>query len=210
MRSGRRKVRAWPMAEASCVGATTVTLAERLQRVGQRVNPRRVTPSSLVTRMTGIGTFDHTRTPAYNARMDWWMWFAGGLALMVRGTGHAERLLHHVLRPRRADGRRPARLGLSRRGWAQWLLFTVASLGYLLLFRGKLQDASRRPRRPTSIPWSASWPCRRARSSPARSAASKCAARRGARATSAADAIDHRPALPVVVSDGLLLTVRPE
>src|SRR5262245_9533217 len=38
-----------------------------------------------------------------------------------------------------------ARLGFAGGPWVQWLVFTVASIVYLLLFRGPLQDRMHRP-----------------------------------------------------------------
>jgi hypothetical protein len=77
--------------------------------------------------------------------MDWWMWMAGGLALMVLelltpsgffimffGLGA---LTVGVL----------ARVGVVEAWWLEWLLFTVLSVGYLLLFRGKLQAMFQAP-----------------------------------------------------------------
>ncbi len=44
--------------------------------------------------------------------MTWWIWIAGGLALMVLEARHAQWFLRHVLRPRGDDRRRARRGGV--------------------------------------------------------------------------------------------------
>ena len=56
MRSGRRSVSACPMALASWIGATTVTSPRGPSASARALIPSELTPSSLVTRMRGIGT----------------------------------------------------------------------------------------------------------------------------------------------------------
>ena len=71
--------------------------------------------------------------------MNWWLWLAGGLALVVAelvtpsgffiiffGLGA---LTVGVL----------ATLDILTSGWAQWLVFTVLSVAYLVIFRGRFQ-----------------------------------------------------------------------
>src|SRR6185369_1761843 len=58
MRSGRRSVSAWPMALASCIGATIVMLPRWPSAAASVLIPSEWTPSSLVTRMSYIGIFD--------------------------------------------------------------------------------------------------------------------------------------------------------
>ena len=60
MRSGRRSVSAWPMALASWIGATMVTSPRRRSASASALIPSECTPSSLVTSMRGIGTYDCT------------------------------------------------------------------------------------------------------------------------------------------------------
>src|SRR5204863_5705787 len=57
-RSGRRSVNAWPMALASCIGATIVTLPRCPSAAASVLIPSECTPSSLVTRISRIGIFD--------------------------------------------------------------------------------------------------------------------------------------------------------
>src|ERR1051326_524878 len=57
MRSGRRSVNAWPIALASCMGATMVTLPRCPSAAASTLMPSECTPSSLVTRMSCIGIF---------------------------------------------------------------------------------------------------------------------------------------------------------
>lgn len=77
--------------------------------------------------------------------MEWWLWLAGGMALVVAelvtpsgffiiffGLGA---LTVGVL----------AAVDLVSALWLQGLLFTVLSAGYLLIFRGRLQDRFQAP-----------------------------------------------------------------
>jgi inner membrane protein len=81
----------------------------------------------------------------YNARMTWWMWIAGGLALMVLelATPSGFFIMFFGLGAMSVGALTGA--GVIASGWAQWLLFTVCSLGYLLLFRGKVQERFQTP-----------------------------------------------------------------
>src|SRR5205814_8357146 len=58
MRSGRRSVSAWPIALASCIGATIVTFPRCPSAAASVLMPSECTPSSLVTRISRIGIFD--------------------------------------------------------------------------------------------------------------------------------------------------------
>ena len=77
--------------------------------------------------------------------MEWWLWLAGGLALVVAeivtpsgffiiffGLGA---LAVGVL----------ASVGLVTSLWLQWLLFTVLTVTFLLIFRGRLQARFQMP-----------------------------------------------------------------
>ena len=81
--------------------------------------------------------------------MNWWLWLAGGLALVVAelvtpsgffiiffGLGA---LTVGVL----------ATLEIVTAGWAQWLLFTALSIAYLVIFRGRFQARFQMPPPPT-------------------------------------------------------------
>src|SRR5688572_20472937 len=114
--------------------------------------PSDVTPSSLVTRISGMNlrsyrtdlsalSVEPTAAPAvyFYDPMNWWLWLAGGLALVVAelvtpsgffiiffGLGA---LTVGVL----------ATLEILTEGWAQWLVFTALSIVYLVIFRGRFQ-----------------------------------------------------------------------
>ena len=77
--------------------------------------------------------------------MNWWLWLAGGLALVVAelvtpsgffiiffGLGA---LTVGVL----------ATLEILTAGWAQWLTFTALSVAYLVIFRGRFQARFQMP-----------------------------------------------------------------
>jgi membrane protein implicated in regulation of membrane protease activity len=77
--------------------------------------------------------------------MEWWMWFAGGLVLMVAELATPSGFFIMFFGLGALTVGVLARLGLAEAGWLQWLLFTLLSLGYLLLFRGKLQEPFQAP-----------------------------------------------------------------
>jgi membrane protein implicated in regulation of membrane protease activity len=77
--------------------------------------------------------------------MDWWMWFAGGLALMVAELATPSGFFIMFFGLGALTVGILARLGVVDASWSQWLLFTLLSLGYLLLFRGKLQARFQAP-----------------------------------------------------------------
>ncbi|MEZ5288771.1 MAG: NfeD family protein [Vicinamibacterales bacterium] len=142
--------------------------------------------------------------------MDWWLWVAGGLALMVLelvtpsgffimffGLGA---LTIGVL----------SRIGVVDAGWVQWLLFTLVSLGYLVVFRGTFQERFQAPPPPAvdslvgvlAMPQGSIEPGAVGRVEVRGSTWS-------ARNVSAA-AVTIGQRCTVVSVDGLLLTVRPE
>jgi inner membrane protein len=100
--------------------------------------------------------------------------------------------------------------GLIASGGPQWLLFTVCSLGYLLLFRGKLQRRVQAPPPPhvdslvgvIAVPQSAIEPGAVGR---VEVRGSPWSARNGAAVT-----VYSGQRCTVIGVDGLLLTVRPE
>jgi len=73
------------------------------------------------------------------------MWLAGGLALMVLelATPSGFFILFFGLGALTVGALQ--RLGVVEAGWLQWLLFTALSLGYLLIFREKLQARFQAP-----------------------------------------------------------------
>jgi membrane protein implicated in regulation of membrane protease activity len=77
--------------------------------------------------------------------MEWWLWFAGGLALMVAELATPSGFFIMFFGLGALTVGVLARLGVADAGWSQWLLFTLLSLGYLLLFRGKLQARVQTP-----------------------------------------------------------------
>ena len=84
----------------------------------------------------------------YNPRMQWWMWLAAGLALVVMELAAPSGFFIIFFGLGALTVGALTRLGLIEAGWVQWLLFTVMSIMYLLLFRGALQEKLKAP--PTS------------------------------------------------------------
>jgi inner membrane protein len=72
--------------------------------------------------------------------MDWWMWLAGGLALMVVELATPGGFFIMFFGLGAMTVGLLSRFGPIQTDWVQWLLFTLISLGYLLLFRRKLQQ----------------------------------------------------------------------
>jgi hypothetical protein len=71
--------------------------------------------------------------------MEWWMWFAGGLVLMVAELATPSGFFIMFFGLGALTVGALARIGLVEAGWSQWLLFTLLSIGYLLVFRGQFQ-----------------------------------------------------------------------
>jgi inner membrane protein len=71
--------------------------------------------------------------------MDWWMWLAGGLLLLVIELVTPSGFFVMFFGLGALTVGVLARFDAAGPDWAQWLLFTIASIVYLLLFRGRLQ-----------------------------------------------------------------------
>jgi membrane protein implicated in regulation of membrane protease activity len=71
--------------------------------------------------------------------MDWWMWLAGGLLLMVVELVTPSGFFVMFFGLGALTVGVLAKLDAAGPAWLQWLLFTALSLVYLLLFRRKLQ-----------------------------------------------------------------------
>jgi membrane protein implicated in regulation of membrane protease activity len=142
--------------------------------------------------------------------MDWWMWLAGGLVLMVAELATPSGFFIMFFGLGALTVGVLARLGLADAGWLQWLLFTACSLAYLLLFRGQLQQRVQAPPPPDvdtlvgvlAVPQGAIEPGAVGR---VEVRGSTWSARNGA-----AVPIYTGQRCTVIGVDGLLLTVRPE
>jgi membrane protein implicated in regulation of membrane protease activity len=142
--------------------------------------------------------------------MDWWMWLAGGLVLMVAELATPSGFFIMFFGLGALTVGVLSRLGVVDALWAQWLLFTALSLAYLLLFRGKLQQRVQAPPQPAvdslvgvlAVPQSVIEPGAVGR---VELRGSTWSARNGAPVT-----IHGGQRCTVVSVDGLLLTVRPE
>lgn len=78
-------------------------------------------------------------------RMDWWLWVTGGLALMVLELVTPSGFFIMFFGLGALSVGVLARLGLVEAGWLQWLFFTLLSVGYLVVFRGRLQEMFQPP-----------------------------------------------------------------
>ena len=81
--------------------------------------------------------------------MQWWMWLAGGLALVVMELVTPSGFFIIFFGLGALSVGTLVRLGLIESGGVQWLLFTGLSVTYLMLFRGALQDKLKAPPRAT-------------------------------------------------------------
>jgi len=77
--------------------------------------------------------------------MEWWQWLAGGLALVVLEVVTPSGFFIIFFGLGALTVGVLARLGIVNAWWMQWLIFTVLSVAYLLLFRGRLQNRVQMP-----------------------------------------------------------------
>lgn len=73
------------------------------------------------------------------------MWLAGGLVLLVIELATPSGFFVMFFGLGALTVGILARLGITEAPWAQWLIFTVTSVVYLLLFRGRLQKRFDQP-----------------------------------------------------------------
>jgi membrane protein implicated in regulation of membrane protease activity len=80
--------------------------------------------------------------------MEWWMWLAGGLLLMVIELATPSGFFVMFFGLGALTVGVLTRFGLAGPLWVEWLLFTGLSLGYAVLFRDRLQNRMQVPQRP--------------------------------------------------------------
>jgi membrane protein implicated in regulation of membrane protease activity len=71
--------------------------------------------------------------------MEWWMWLAGGLVLLVVELATPSGFFVMFFGLGALTVGVLTRFGLAGDPWTQWLIFTVLSIVYLLVARGRLQ-----------------------------------------------------------------------
>ncbi|MGQ0736512.1 MAG: NfeD family protein [Acidobacteriota bacterium] len=77
--------------------------------------------------------------------MDWWMWLAGGLVLLVVELVTPSGFFVMFFGLGALTVGILARVGPAMDAWVEWLVFTVTSVVYLLFFRGRLQERVEQP-----------------------------------------------------------------
>ncbi|HJU44991.1 MAG TPA: NfeD family protein [Vicinamibacterales bacterium] len=77
--------------------------------------------------------------------MDWWMWIAGGLALVVAELATPSGFFIIFFGLSALTIGLLTGLNAVNAPWAQWLLFSVLSVGYILVFRRRLESKVRIP-----------------------------------------------------------------
>jgi membrane protein implicated in regulation of membrane protease activity len=71
--------------------------------------------------------------------MEWWLWLAGGLILLLVELATPSGFFMMFFGLGALTVGILTRLGAADEAWSQWLIFTVISVMYLLLFRARLQ-----------------------------------------------------------------------
>ena len=79
-------------------------------------------------------------TEHYNSRMDWWMWIAGGLALVVAELATPSGFFIIFFGLSALTVGLLTGLNVVTAMWAQWLAFTILSVAYIMLFRRRLES----------------------------------------------------------------------
>jgi membrane protein implicated in regulation of membrane protease activity len=77
--------------------------------------------------------------------MDWWMWIAGGLALVVAELATPSGFFIIFFGLSALTVGLLTGLNVVDAAWAQWLLFSVLSVAYIVLFRSRLESKVRMP-----------------------------------------------------------------
>jgi membrane protein implicated in regulation of membrane protease activity len=77
--------------------------------------------------------------------MDWWMWIAGGLALVVAELATPSGFFIIFFGLSALTVGLLTGLNVVGAAWAQWLLFSALSVAYILVFRRRLESRMRIP-----------------------------------------------------------------
>ena len=77
--------------------------------------------------------------------MNWWLWLAGGLALVVAELVTPSGFFIIFFGLAALTVGVLATLEILTAGWAQWLVFTGLSVAYLVIFRGRFQARFQMP-----------------------------------------------------------------
>jgi membrane protein implicated in regulation of membrane protease activity len=77
--------------------------------------------------------------------MEWWMWLALGLVLMIIELATPSGFFVMFFGLGALTVGVLTRFGAAGPAWVQWLLFSVTSVVYLLLFRGRLRQLVQQP-----------------------------------------------------------------
>jgi inner membrane protein len=77
--------------------------------------------------------------------MDWWMWIAGGLALVVAELATPSGFFIIFFGLSALTVGLLTGLNVVGAAWAQWLLFSALTVAYILVFRRRLESKVRMP-----------------------------------------------------------------
>jgi membrane protein implicated in regulation of membrane protease activity len=77
--------------------------------------------------------------------MEWWLWLAGGLALVVAELATPSGFFIIFFGIGALTVGLLAAADIVTTQWLQWLLFSVLSVAYLVIFRGRLQSKVQMP-----------------------------------------------------------------
>jgi membrane protein implicated in regulation of membrane protease activity len=86
-----------------------------------------------------------TAQPVYNPRVEWWVWLAFGLVLLVVELATPSGFFVMFFGVGALTVGLLTAFALAGPAWTQWLIFTLVSVGYLLLFRDRVRGVARPP-----------------------------------------------------------------
>ena len=142
--------------------------------------------------------------------MEWWIWLAVGLGLMVFELATPSGFFVMFFGLGALTVGILTRLGVGGPPWMEWLLFTVFSIVYVLLFRGRLQERVQRPGGQTMDTLVGELAVPRERIPPGAVGRVELRGTTWNARNDAADAIEPGRRCRVMSVDGLLLSVQPE
>ena len=142
--------------------------------------------------------------------MEWWIWLAVGLGLMVFELATPSGFFVMFFGLGALTVGILTRFGVAGPPWMEWLLFTVLSITYVLLFRGRLRQSAQSPGGQTMDTLVGELAVPRERIPPGAVGRVELRGTTWNARNDAADAIEPGRRCRVMSVDGLLLSVQPE
>jgi inner membrane protein len=142
--------------------------------------------------------------------MEWWIWLAVGLGLMVFELATPSGFFVMFFGLGALTVGLLTRFGVAGPPWMEWLLFTVLSIAYMLLFRDRLRQSVQRPGGQTMDTLVGELAVPRERIPPGAVGRVELRGTTWDARNDAANAIEPGRRCRVMSVDGLLLSVQPE